>query len=151
MGGGRYRSTVLDSDGYLIACHCYIEANPLRARMAAHAAEYPWSSYRHNALGEPDPLVSEHSVYCMLGATAEARQAQYRKLFDEGLDEDMLRVSRDATQQGWIPGSDKFRIEIEAVIGRATNPPRRGRPPKASARRPNNRRSFPKPSGEQDK
>ncbi|HEX4080011.1 MAG TPA: transposase [Rhizomicrobium sp.] len=26
---GRYRSTILDSDGYVLTCHRYIEANPL--------------------------------------------------------------------------------------------------------------------------
>lgn len=80
---GRYRSTVLDSDGYVIACYRYIEANPVRARMVAHAADYPWSSYRRNAMGEPDPLVVEHQVYRSLGATMDQTRAAYRKLFDE--------------------------------------------------------------------
>ena len=57
---GRYRSTIIDSEAYLIACDRYIEANPLRARMVINAADFPWSSYRCNALGAVDPLVSEH-------------------------------------------------------------------------------------------
>jgi putative transposase len=38
---GRYRSTILDSDGYVLTCHRYIEANPLRAHMVASAGDYP--------------------------------------------------------------------------------------------------------------
>ncbi len=77
---GRYRSTVLDRAGYILACHRYIEANPLRARM----------------VGEPDPLLAEHPVYRSLGATAEQRRTAYRILFDQGLGEDILRAVRDA-------------------------------------------------------
>ena len=138
---GRYRSTVLDSDGYVIACYRHIEANPVRARMVAHAGEYPWSSYRRNALGEPDPLAAEHPVYGSLGRTREERQAAYRRLFDEGLGEDLLRAIREATQQGWVPGSERFRGEIEAVTGRAAKPPRRGRPPRESTAEPDAARS----------
>jgi putative transposase len=50
---GRYRATLLDSERYLLTCHRYIELNPVRAGMVADPAAYPWSSYRHNALGEP--------------------------------------------------------------------------------------------------
>ena len=49
---GRYKSSLLDSEGYLLTCSRYIELNPVRAGMVGHPAEYPWSSYRHNALGE---------------------------------------------------------------------------------------------------
>lgn len=131
---GRYRSTVLDSEAYVIACYCYIEANPLRARMVAQACDHPWSSHRCNAMGEPDPLITEHPVYRTLGVTAEMRRAAYRKLFDAGLGDDMLDAIRDATQRGWAPGSDRFRAEIEAATGRVAGPPRRGRPPKRQGR-----------------
>ena len=33
---------------------------------------------------------------------------------------------REATQRGWVPGSDKFRTDVKAVTGgRAVDPPRR--------------------------
>jgi REP element-mobilizing transposase RayT len=49
---GRYKSTVLDSETYVLACQRYIEANPLRAAMVTRAEDYPWSSYRFSALGD---------------------------------------------------------------------------------------------------
>src|SRR5262249_3782204 len=47
---GRYKSTLIESEAYLLACMRYIELNPVRARMVTHASAYPWSSYPPNAL-----------------------------------------------------------------------------------------------------
>src|SRR5947209_3648671 len=55
---GRYRAAPLDSDEYFFSCYRYVEMNPVRAKMVKHPREYPFSSYRANALGEADALVS---------------------------------------------------------------------------------------------
>ena len=55
----RYRATVIDSESYLLACSRYIELNPVRAAMVGEPGEYPWSSYRCNAMGQEDGLVTE--------------------------------------------------------------------------------------------
>ena len=103
--------------------------------MVADAADFPWSSYRHNALGETNAILSEHPVYTGLGPTPEARQKAYRILFDEVLDDDMLASIRDATQRGWVSGSDKFRDQIAAMLGRgAIEAPQRGRPRKSKTK-----------------
>jgi putative transposase len=127
---GRYKSTVVDSETYLLACLRYIEANPLRAGMVARPEDHPWSSYRGNALGRRDPLLTAHETYCALGTTSGERQAAYRALFAEGLDGEQLDALRDSIQRGWAPGSDRFRREVEAASGRRADVPRRGRPPK---------------------
>jgi putative transposase len=102
-----------------------------RAHMVANAADYPWSSFRHNALGESDPLLSDHPVYAGPGPTREARLKTYRTLFEDRLDEELVASIRDATQRGWVPGSERFRSQIAAMHGRrAVEAPRRGRPPK---------------------
>lgn len=127
---GRYKSTVLDSETYLLACLRYIEANPLRAGMVARPEDHLWSSYRANALGWRDPLLTPHETYRALGATPSERQAAYRALFAEGLGGEQLDALRDSIQRGWAPGSDRFRREVEAASGRRADVPRRGRPPK---------------------
>ena len=43
---GRYKSTLVDSEYYLLTVYRYIELNPVRANRVSHAAEYPWSSYQ---------------------------------------------------------------------------------------------------------
>ena len=38
---GRYKSTLIDSERYLLSCSRYIELNPVRAKMVAHPRDYP--------------------------------------------------------------------------------------------------------------
>lgn len=133
---GRFKSTIVDREAYLLACYRYIEANPVRAGMVERAADYAWSSHRGNALGKRDRLLSQHECYRALGATAAARQANYRLMFDEGLADETIETLRDATQRGWIPGRDSFRHQIAAALGRRVDPPVRGRPRKAAADTP---------------
>ncbi len=66
---------------YLLACMRYIELNPVRAGLVRQPGDFRDSSYRANALGEPDPLVTPHAVYCALGRDGEARRAAYRAGF----------------------------------------------------------------------
>jgi putative transposase len=58
---GRYKATLIDTEAYLLTCMRYIELNPVRAGMVSHPSQYLWSSYRQNALGQPDDLVTPHS------------------------------------------------------------------------------------------
>ncbi|VVO20423.1 hypothetical protein PS833_04154 [Pseudomonas fluorescens] len=51
----RYKSSVVQSDTYLLACSRYIELNPVRARIALRAEDYPWSSYRLRLLEPSGP------------------------------------------------------------------------------------------------
>ena len=42
---GRYRSALIQTERYFLACMAYIDLNPVRAGMVAQAADYPWSSH----------------------------------------------------------------------------------------------------------
>ena len=71
---GRYKSTLVDSEEYLLLVSRYIELNPVRANMVEHPAEYPWSSYHANALDKVVELISPHPVYQRLGNNKKARK-----------------------------------------------------------------------------
>ncbi|EDN68639.1 protein of unknown function DUF1568 [Beggiatoa sp. PS] len=58
---GRFRSSLVFDTNYFLACHRYIELNPVRANMVSHPAEYQWSSYFAPAPGEFDRVLSPHS------------------------------------------------------------------------------------------
>jgi putative transposase len=60
---GRFRSALIEADGYLRACQPYIELNPVRAGMVAAPGECPRSSYRANAPGHSDGVVQAHPHY----------------------------------------------------------------------------------------
>src|SRR6185312_13463069 len=79
---GRFRSSIVDTEAYLLRCYRYIECNPVRAGMVADPADYPWSSYRANALGEADPVITPHVRYLSLGQTGIERRIRYLKLFE---------------------------------------------------------------------
>lgn len=51
---GRYRSSPVQTDRFLLACCRDIELNPVRAGMVDHAGTYPWSSCRQH-IGTADP------------------------------------------------------------------------------------------------
>lgn len=123
---GRYKSTLIDSEHYLVTCMRYIELNPVRANMVEHASAYPWSSYAANAAGHDDPLVTPHELYRRLGRTPEERQAAYRQLFRQHLGEKTLADIREATNKAWVLGSDRFKQRIQKQLQRRAQPKSRG-------------------------
>src|SRR5687767_12492865 len=46
---GRFKSSVVADDAYVLACCRYIELNPVRAGLVAQPGDYTWSSHRANA------------------------------------------------------------------------------------------------------
>jgi putative transposase len=91
---GRYRSTVVDTAPYFFACSRYIELNPTRAGIVADPEAYEWSSFRHNALGRDDPVVTSHGQYLTLATEKEARERAYSALFAVDLDADIVATIR---------------------------------------------------------
>jgi putative transposase len=96
----------------------------------SRAADYRWSSYRANALGASDALLSPHALYLALSADDDARRAAYRELFRATLDEKPLSNLRLALKQDQPIGNDRFYREIEAMTGQRRVVRRRGRPRK---------------------
>jgi len=115
---GRYKSAMVDSENYLLACSRYIELNPQRANMVVLPGEYKWSSYRCNAEGERNELVTPHNAYLWLDDSDERRQAAYQDLFKYHLDDLVLSNIRKGTNNGTYIGNDRFRDEIEAMAER---------------------------------
>lgn len=134
---GRYKSTLVDADNYLLTAYRYIELNPVRANMVTHASEYPWSSYQGNALGRPIEWLIPHPMYRQLGKTAAERQNAYRALFRGRMPERDLAAIREATNKAWVLGDDRFKAQIEAETGRRSAPLGRGGDRKSAAFREN--------------
>jgi putative transposase len=113
---GRYKSCLVDSERYLLACYRYIELNPVRAAMVEVPGDYAWSSYRANAQGRADRLVSPHDEYARLGTTVDERCAAYRALFLEAIGEDRMSEIRAYVQQQRALGASRFQAVIEAEL-----------------------------------
>ena len=123
---GRYKATLVDSERYLLICYRYIELNPVRAQMVDHPSEYPWSSYRCNAMGDENDLITPHERYVALGKTSTSRQASYRALFKVHIQEKQLEEIREATNKAWVLGSEYFKEKIDRQIKRRAIPISKG-------------------------
>jgi putative transposase len=127
---GRFRSSLIDAESYLMTCYRYIESNPVRAGLVAHPEAYRWSSYAANAHGEPDSLVTPHALYRALGRSAAQRQAAYRAMFDQTLQPGMVDALRRATNGNFALGTPRFADEVAALLGRRATQGKAGRPKK---------------------
>lgn len=115
---GRFKSAVIDSEGYLLTCMRYIELNPVRAGMVAFPCEYRWSSFRTNAQGRPCKLITPHAIYRGLGSSDAACRRAYCGLFEACIDADALDRIRTATQSGGVIGNQRFREQIARTLKR---------------------------------
>jgi putative transposase len=96
--------------------------------MAATALDYRWSSHAHNAHGVDEPRIKPHPAYIALSATGAERNSAYQRLFDEGLSDMETDALRLATNQQKTWGSERFRLQIEALAKRELEVRRCGRP-----------------------
>lgn len=126
----RYKSNVVQTEAYLLACCRYIELNPVRAHMAAQAAEYPWSSYKARMGMAEDGLLELHPVYQALGFSAEERRAVYQNYVESAAPTDEIERIRSATQSGNPLASEEYSARLEGILHRQVVTRRRGRPAK---------------------
>jgi putative transposase len=99
--------------------------------MVKHPADYPWSSYRCNAMGEANTLIIPHDCWLLLGNNDEARMAAYRTLFNERLDLPDIDCIRQSVDTGLPTRNDRFRREIEQALSIRLGHGKRGRPSKS--------------------
>jgi putative transposase len=125
---GRYRATVLDTKPYLLTCCRYIELNPVRAGLTKSPGDYRWSSYRHNAQGEFDEMITPHREYLKLGKDEKQRARAYRALFRKRIDSETVEYITESTLKGWAIGDPKFARRMEKRSGRRAMQLPKGRP-----------------------
>ena len=125
---GRFRSCVAEASRYVLACHRYIELNPVRAGMVEHPRAYRWSSYGANAEGRPDPLVAPHPEFASLGDNPAIRQSAYRGLFEDALEPSLIARIREATNGGFPLASERFKSGLTPPAGRKLERGHAGRP-----------------------
>ena len=125
---GRYRSTLLQAERYLLPCMAYLDLNPVRAGMVTDPKQHVWSSHRHHIGQAVDRGVTPHPVYWALGNTPFAREAAYADLVRSGLSPEQQHAITDATLHGWVLGDASFAGQIQKQTDRRVLKARRGRP-----------------------
>ena len=130
---GRYKAGLIQDEHYLLTCMRYIELNPVRAAMVRAPAHYRWSSYRANAQGKPDELITQHAIYLSLGESPDTRCEAYKELFKAHVELQDLNDIRSSLQTGTPLGSDHFKQKIENKLGMKVGQSKRGRPFKVAS------------------
>lgn len=112
---GRYKSSVIDSENYLLTCYCYIEQNPLRAGIVKDVSQYLWSSYHYHAKTEHNDLIQPHELYLSLGNNDKERCINYQSIFKQAIPDKTIKIIRDLTNKSLVLGNDKFIKQIRRV------------------------------------
>lgn len=118
---GRFSSYPLD-ETYLLAAVRYVELNPVRARLVERPWQYAWSSAAAHARKRNDVLAK---VKPMLGRVADWRE--YLSTEEDSTDAELVRRH---LRTGRPLGSPEFVESLEARIGRALAPRKRGPRPR---------------------
>ena len=132
---GRFKSSLIDSDTYLLACYNYIELNPVRAGICITPQDYRWSSVHANAFSRWDPLVHPHPLFQKLGTDENTRILAYQSLLENNMDQGLIDNIRTHLNQGKVLGSEAFQRRIESQTGKSAFLKPLGRPRSVGGRR----------------
>jgi len=110
---GRYKSTLIQTDRYLLACMAYIDLNPVRAGLEHQARDYPWSSHGHYIGQRIDKLITPHTLFWELGNTPFSREAAYAELVQSGISPVQQAALTDSALRGWALGEPDFVADLQ--------------------------------------
>ena len=127
---GRYKSTIIQAERYLLACMVYIDLNPVRAGLAADPRDYPWSSHGHYLGLRTDRLVTPHALYWEMGNTPFARDAAYAELVASGVPAKQTQELSESAMRGWALGEPDYVADLQRRTDRRVAKGHAGRPPR---------------------
>jgi putative transposase len=127
---GRYKSSPIETNSYLLACCRYVELNPVRAGMVTEVGAYPWSSYQQKIGAEKDHWIDRDPCYLDLSAHEQVRKERYQRYINQGLPEDEKQLITQALQRGQLTGTERFVEEVEKRLGLRIEHRGQGRPRK---------------------
>jgi putative transposase len=125
---GRYRSTLVQTDRYLLACMAYIDLNPVRAGLVPDPTAYVWSSHGHYIGQRNDKLVTPHTLFWELGNTPFAREVAYAELVRAGISAEQQTALTRSALAGWALGDPEFVADLQKRTDRRVLKARAGRP-----------------------
>jgi putative transposase len=125
---GRYRSTLIETDRYLLACMAYIDLNPVRAAIVAEPLDYAWSSHGFYVGARTDKLVTPHALFWDLANTPFGREAAYADLVRAGISAEQQAALTKSALAGWALGEADFVADLQKRTERRVNKTKAGRP-----------------------
>ncbi len=127
---GRYKSALVQTERYLMACMVYLDLNPVRAGIVSRPEDFAWSSHAHYAGVRNDNMVTPHALVWELGNTPFDRESRYRDLVHHGVTDEQRMTLGQAVTNGWVVGDKRFIAQLQAQTVRRLSRAHPGRPPK---------------------
>ena len=119
---GRFSSVAMDEAHFVTALR-YVALNPVRARLAARAQDWPWSSTRAHLAGTDDHVVKV--------APALERVGDFAAFLGDSFDEALSYAAlRKAESVGRPVGSPEWLEDMETRTRLALRPQKRGPKPR---------------------
>jgi len=120
---GRYKDQIVQREGYLPNLLRYIAMNPVRARLVASPADWPWSAYRFTAGLAKDPnFVRSDLVLAQFGDDdLSALRARYVEHVVAGLPDDNECLQRFRSRQR-ILGDRQFKSSVRRALAAVPDP-----------------------------
>lgn len=130
LWAGRYKACLVEPNSFVVLAHLFVETSPVRHGFVRSALEYPWSSAKSNASGQPGwPLVM-HPMFQRLADTRGERAGQYRGLFNIQWNPKLLEDMAQALNHCLVVGSESFKDRIAQQSGTRVRLGKPGRPRK---------------------
>ncbi len=114
---GRFSSVVMDEE-HLYRAIAYVVLNPVRAKLAKDAEDWPWSSI-HAHLGKSDDRITSTDA-------VDARIDDFTSFIDQAFSDDMFTPLRKSEIIGRPLGNEAFLNSLENQLGRTLRPGKRG-------------------------
>jgi putative transposase len=115
---GRYKSSPISTNEYLLACCRYIELNPVRAGIVADPSEYCWSSYSSKIGEKKLEWLDYDPCYMDLACSQKERGDKYADWVKSVIPDGELERIRQSLQRGQLTGGNRFVEEVEKKIER---------------------------------
>lgn len=125
---GRYKSNLIQTERYLLACMAYIDLNPVRVGLVSQAQDYPWSSHGHYSGQRVDKIITPHALIWGLGNTPFAREAAYSELVQAGIAQVQEAALTNSALRGWALGEPEFVAKLQKQTSRRLSKQSAGRP-----------------------
>lgn len=110
---GRFKSIVVEKEGYLLELARYVVLNPVRAQIVRSARDWRWSSYRATTGQVESPeFLTTNWLLSQFGADYEAAVRAYRAFVKQGRDVDVWEDVRS----GILMGSDSFVQSLRPLL-----------------------------------
>jgi len=90
---GRYKSSLVQEDRYLMAVIRYIHRNPVRAGLTRNASQYPWSSDRYLRTARGPTWLDIDETLSALGQSRRSAAVRYVALIDGPSENDLRTIA----------------------------------------------------------